>query len=71
VKNEDRSFTILKYEENYNSILKKSQNDFKKLEKKQKVRLNFVADVNKTIFCKEEHIKPEYYIFKLITLSLD
>ena len=59
MKNDDREYTISSYEDNYNYILKKSQNDFKKIEKKQKVRLNFVGDANKTIFSKEENIKAE------------
>ncbi len=44
-----RSFIcdISNYTENYNYILKNSMNNFKKLEKKQTVRLNFIQEVKK------------------------
>jgi len=59
VKLEDRNYNIINFTENYQFICKNSQNNFKKLEKKQKVRLNFIVEVNKTIFNIEDKEKDE------------
>ncbi len=53
------TFTIQNYEINLNTVSKKAQNYFKILEKKQKVRLNFVDDVNKRIFNPKEKEREE------------
>ncbi len=50
VRKEERNYSILNYENNFTYIMKNSSNNFKKLEKKQNVRLSFIQDVNKLIF---------------------
>ena len=43
------NFTIEKYEDNYDIIINLSSNKFKKLKKKQQVRLGFVSEILKNI----------------------
>ena len=43
-------FTILDYDSNYNEILKKGDTNFKRLERKQTVRQNFISDLYTNFF---------------------
>ena len=69
-------YTIDKYEENYEIIINLSSNTFKKLKKKQQVRIGFVREIIKNIYKiyseeKEEKITKRivFYIL-LLTLTL-
>ena len=68
------NFTIEKYEENYEIIINLSSNSFKKLKKKQQVRIGFVSEIMKNINKiyieeKEEKITKKI-IFYILILSL-
>ena len=71
------NFTIEKYEENYDIIINLSSNKFKKLKKKQQVRLGFVMEILKNINKiyteeKEERITKRILFYILIlTLTLE
>ena len=58
-KQDEKIYSISNYDQIDNYISKNSKNNFKKLEKKQNVRLNFINEVNKTIFYSEEKEKDE------------
>ena len=72
------NFNIKNYQDNYDAILKFSGNNFKRLCKKQNVRLNFVKILRKeeTSFINNKEQKPEniqkiiYHII-LLTILLD
>ena len=69
-------YTIDKYEENYEIIINLSSNTFKKLKKKQQVRIGFVREIIKNIYKiyseeKEEKITKRIVFYILIlTLTL-
>ena len=71
------NFNIEKYEENYEIIINLSSNTFKKLKKKQQVRIGFVREIIKSINKifeeeKEEKITKKILFYILIlTLTLD
>ena len=71
------NFTIEKYEENYDIIINLSSNKFKKLKKKQQVRLGFVNEILKNINKiymeeKEERLTKRILFYILIlTLTLE
>ena len=71
------NFTIEKYEDNYDIIINLSSNSFKKLKKKQQVRIGFVGEILKNINKiyieeKEEKITKRIIFYILIlTLTLD
>lgn len=71
------NFTIEKYEENYDIIINLSSNKFKKLKKKQQVRLGFVNEIMKNINKiyteeKEERLTKRILFYILIlTLTLE
>ena len=65
------NFTIEKYEDNYDIIINLSSNKFKKLKKKQQVRLGFVSEILKNINKiyteeKEERITKRILFYILI-----
>lgn len=70
-------FTIKNYQENYDKILKYSGNNFKRLCKKQSVRLNFIEILKKgNVFIKnnkqkEEDINKILYYIMVLTILLD
>ena len=69
-------FNIEKYEENYDNIINLSSNTFKKLKKKQQVRIGFVGEILKNINIyieeKEEKITRRIVFYILVlTLTLD
>ena len=70
-------FNIEKYEENYDIIINLSSNTFKKLKKKQQVRIGFVGEILKNIKRiyteeKEEKITRRILFFILVlTLTLN
>ena len=70
-------FSIEKYEESYDMIINLSSNTFKKLKKKQQVRIGFVKEIIKNILKKDSDEKEDritrrivFYIL-LLTLTLD
>ena len=71
------NFTIEKYEDNYDIIINLSSNKFKKLKKKQQVRLGFVSEILKNINKiyteeKEERLTKRILFYILIlTLTLE
>ena len=60
VHKEKYKFGILEYDNNYNEISKKGENNFKKLERKQTVRQNFISDLYAHIFnANNSEVKEE------------
>ena len=70
-------FTIENYDNIYEDILKKSNNNFKKLEKKQEVRIKFIKLINKYIKnIKKNENEDNYsnkslYIIIILTILID
>ena len=70
------NYTIEDYEKNYDKISKLSKNKFKKLEKKQSVRIGFVSEIMKTlsklnISEREDRITRKILFYTLVlTLTL-
>ena len=70
-------FTIKNYQENYDKILKYSGNNYKRLCKKQSVRLNFIEILKKgNVFIKnnkqkEEDITKILYYIMVLTILLE
>ena len=66
--------TIEKYDEMYDKILTLSSNNFKKLEKKQRVRIGFVIEImkniNKNIIGEKEDLATNKILFYTIVLTL-
>ena len=71
------NFTIEKYEENYDILINLSSNKFKKLKKKQQVRIRFVSEIIKNINKiyteeKEDRITKKILFYILIlTVTLE
>ena len=70
-------FTIENYDNIYEDILKKSNNNFKKLEKKQEVRIKFIKLINKYIKNikknenEENYSNKSLYIIIILTILID
>ena len=65
-------FTIKKYDDNYNKIKKLSGNNFKKLCKKQIIRINFIKKIKKAEnFCKKEDLQKLLYYIIIVTHLLE
>lgn len=71
------TFTISDYEKNYDKILNLSKNKFKKLERKQSVRIGFIDEIMKTlnklnISEREDRITRKILFYTLVlTLTLN
>ena len=66
-------FNIEKYEENYDLIINLSSNAFKKLKKKQQVRIGFVGEIMKNInkiYGEEEERITKRIVFYILVLTL-
>ena len=69
-------YTIENYDENYNKIKSLSSNKFKKLEKKQSLRLNFLNEIlnnmniNKVYIGEKEDKMTKKILFYLLVLNL-
>jgi hypothetical protein len=68
------TFTIDNYEENYEQIITLSTNKFKKLKKKQQLRLGFVNEIlnniNKIYIEEKEDRVTKTILFNLLILTL-
>jgi len=68
------TFTIDNYEENYEQIINLSSNKFKKLKKKQQLRLGFVNEIlnniNKIYIDEKEERVTKTILFNLLILTL-